>query len=315
MSIAFQGFAVNENLSEATNDGAILNNLGIAPIAEDLSLLFNNLRNVSTIVVLPENIQDSVIFIENSLAVFSNKTPVNLGNTTFYIKDSNGIDQFSLSTQSDLSDTVTSPQSGTYIRSDEVTAENISNLSIRRRVTSVDNVENTSDFQISIIDNSVSNYDFDLKAVLESVEGSTNFFKFRYSNSIKIDQSYLKSKILESNGVIIIEDPDGTNDSGVLDSNPGLFIYNPDTESGVRAFSSNENPWEAVGLDLEASTSSITVRNLNFSVDQISLLSKGSATLWESVTPSEPVNQTNFTHLLPVEINGETYYLCLNAEA
>ena len=42
---SFQGFDIKLNLSENTDDRDVLNNLGIAPIADDIALFTNNLRS------------------------------------------------------------------------------------------------------------------------------------------------------------------------------------------------------------------------------------------------------------------------------
>ena len=314
MAIAFQGFAIEENLSEAKNDRAILNNLGGAPLGDDISLLFNNTRNTSSIVVTELNIQGSTIKIPDSLAVFSNKNKVTVGTSTYYVRNSNGVDEFSLSTLSTLDDLVFEPPAGTYIRSDEITFENITNFSIVRRNPDVNRVD--ADTELGFLNTSSSNAllsSEDAKTILESTEANVDFYKYRLGASLKSDQNFLGNRVLTSTGSVIIKDPNNINSGGLSNSGPGLFIYNPDTGSGIRAFSSNSNPWTEVGVNLEADTTKVTIKNLNVDFDQITLLSKGSAVLAEDVT-SSPINSTNFTHKLPVKINGEIYYLCLKLE-
>ena len=314
MAQAQQGFALRENLSEATNDRAILNNLAGPPLADDINLLFNNTRNTSSLVVDESNIQGNEVVFENAFAVFSNKTKLTVNDSVFYVKNSNGIDRFSLSTQPDLSDDVTTLPIGTYVRSDEVTSENIQNFSRLRRNPDRDRVDEVT--QLGALRNDSTSAllgSSDVKSQLESSEFRVDVYSFRRDSSIKINENFLGSRLIEVNGSIIIKDPDNLNNVGLSDENPGLFIFNPDTGSGVRAFSSAENPWEEEGNDLVVSTELINIRNLNFRFNTITLNSKGSAVLSETV-PAALVDANNFTHTVPILVNGELYNLCLKLE-
>ena len=308
MAIAYQGFAIEENLSEAVNDRAILNNLGGSPIGDDISLLFNNSRNFSQLIVTVDNIQNGRIIFNGAAAVFSNKNKVQVNSETYYIKDSNGIDRFALSTNENLSDTVAQPPVGTYTRSDEITADNILNFSTIKRSTNVNAVEGDASLQIgSTQSNSFTAQP--IKTQIETIESNVDRFNFKSSQSIAINKDFLSSRTLESTGAVIIRDLDGANNSGLTNTNPGLFIYNPNTGSGIRAFSSSDNPWSLSGSDLIVSTSDVNIKTLNFKTTNIVLNSKNSAVLAADV--STAAVSTAFTHKVPVTINGETYFLCL----
>lgn len=315
MAIAFQGFSIKGNLSEAENDRDILNNLGISPIGDDISLLFNNQRNISSITVLSSQIQGNKIVIPDSLAVFSNKTKLTLGNTTYFVKDSNGIDTFSLSSNQLLSNTISSPLPGTYIRSDEVTLENISNFSIVRRNPDLNRVD--TDTQLGFLNNSSSSSllsSSNAKQLLESIEANLDFYKFRLQSGLSINKNFLTSRIFRSSGALVIKDLDGINNSSITNSSPGLFIYNPDTGTGIRAFSSSDNPWTAIGDTLEADASKITVKNLNFISNQISVVSKPNSFISQDIT-NTAIDSVNFTHKVPIKVNGEIYFLCMKLES
>jgi hypothetical protein len=316
MAIAFQGFAIQENLSESKNDRAILNNLGEAPIGDDLTLLFNNNKNKSSMTVTESNVLGSVVQLPSNLAVFSNKTKITVGESNFYIKDSNGIDQFSLSTTVELDDTVTNPPTGEYTRSDTITFENITNFSVLRRNTDTNSVDNETQLGFVRSEGTESFFsDRNSKQILEGAEANIDFYNYRRQLAIRRNQNFLGNRLLIVNGVVTISDIDGVNNTGISNASPGLFIYNPNTGTGIRAFSSSDNPWTANGTNLEALTSKITIKNLNFLTDKIRLISKNGAILSESVLPPLPINSTNFTHKVPVIVNGETFYLCIKLES
>lgn len=313
MAIAFQGFAIKENLSESENDRAVLNNIGGSPIGDDITLLFNNNRNTSELVITEADRQGFEIVIETSLAVFANKTKVQVNGLTYYVKNSNGINRFFLSADSDLISDVL-PPIGTYVRSDEITFSNIENFSRTRRNPDVNRVD--VDTQLGFLNNSSTSTLLSsntVKQQLESTERNIDFYNFRSNSSVKINKNFLSFRIAEIGGAVIIKDIDGLNDSGLTNTSPGLFIYNAETNSGIRAFSSADNPWSAVGSDLEVESNSITVKNLNFLSSSIIINSKNSAVLAEDIT-SANIDNTSFTHKVPITVNGEVFFLCLKLE-
>jgi hypothetical protein len=310
MAIAYQGFAIEENLFEATKDRDILNNLGGSPIGDDVSLLFNNSRNFSQLVVTIDNIQSGQIIFNGAPAVFSNKTKIQVDTTTYFIKDSNGIDRFSLSNDVGLISTVVSPPVGTYIRSDEITFDNISNFSRIKRNANVNSVEDNNTQLGGVTTNEPSIVP--IKTQLETFESNIDRYNFKSSQSIKINSDFLASRIMESNGAVIIQDPDGANNTGLTNNTPGLFIYNSNTGTGIRAFSSSDNPWSLSGSDLVVSTSDVNVKNLNFLFDTVVLTSKNSAVLSQTVSSTAVLS--SFTHKVPVTVNGESYFICLKLE-
>ena len=83
---------------------------------------------------------------------------------------------------------------------------------------------------------------------------------------------------------------------------PGVFINN------TRAFSSDNNPWEELGS--ADGTGTLSTDSLEVSVAELSLVN--SISIGGTSTNSETSsNVTDFTHKLPVVINGETYSLLL----
>jgi len=317
MAIAFQGFAIKNNLGEAESDRAILNNLGGSPIGDDIGLLFNNNRNTSSLTIAADNISDNLLTIPDAQVVFSNKTPITVGSSTFYIKNSNGQDSFRLSSSPDLSDTVANPPEGEYVRSDAVTFDNISNYSVVRRSSDVNRTD--ADTQLGFVTSSSRSVflgNSTVKQVIESLEKNIDFYNFRKSKSLNIERDFLGSKRLETSGVNIITDVDNVNNVGLTNSSPGLFIYNAETNSGVRAFSSSDNPWTYDAItdpdNLIVKTSAVTIGELKFSSTDIELLSK-STPLVETVASQTVIS--NFTHKIPITVNNELYFLCLKIES
>ena len=321
MTVAFQGFSIENNLLEAESDRTILNNLSGSPVGDDLSLLFNNNRNTSTLTITGSNIIDDTIIIPNAQAVFSNKTVVTVdtgdstvNNTIYYVKNSNGQDSFKLSTSPDLSIPVANPPTGVYTRSDAVTFANINNFSVIRRNPDVNRVD--TDTQLGDLRSSREIFlgSLTIRQSLESLERKLDLYNFKKSKSLKINSDFFSSNRIESTGVNIITDLGDINSGGLTDQSPGLFIYNAATNSGIRAFSGSDNPWSINLTNLIVDTSSISIKALIFNVSNLELVSKIlPTTLVESVS-SQSVS-SNFTHTVPVTINGETYYLCLKLES
>lgn len=316
MALSTQGFTIRNNLSEAFFDRTIFNNLAGSPQGSDITLLFNNKRNTSSLTVTSQNITGNNVAFTNTNAVFSNRTAIKVNTSTYYVKNSNGIDTFQLSSLPDLSNTV-APPTGTYIRSDEITLSNISNLSAKRRPALGNSDSNLSDFNIG---NTIYYlFERSQKALLLDTEANLGFYKFRSSKSLNKKANFLGEKPLTLNGLLIIKDPDGVNQlpSGLTNTSPGLFIYNSDTNSGIRAFSSSSNPWE----DPSPSTGYLETTALQFTAGKLTISNpaglviqpKGSVTLSTSTTTTS-ISTSTFTHKLPVTINGELYYLCLRRE-
>ena len=150
--------------------------------------------------------------------------------------------------------------------------------------------------------------------MLNQAELSVDFLKYRQRNGLTLTNNFFGNLALSVGGTIVIKDPDGTNNTGVQSSGPGLFIYNQQTGSTSRAFSGSENAWAASldGVNLQVSAPAISIGKLTFNTTDINLRS----TIASIITPiqSTDVFPSLFTHSIPVTINGETYYLCLSLE-
>jgi hypothetical protein len=313
---AFQGFDIKLNLEENSDDRDALNNLGTAPIADDITLFLNNLRNTSELVVSSTDIQGSFISFNPEVQgfVFTNSTNITVDSTEFFVGDSNGINEFRLYTDQDLTDLVTTPPVGVYERTDAVTSADISNLVTPRSLV----VENIALSQVRGADDSTTQnanifasyiqiYGGSIASRINSIDQGLDLFSLRKQKSINTLTDFESTNGLSLSGNILVSDPDGVNNTSVSSaSGPGIFILDPATNNATRIFSSNENVWTEDGADLVAASEEIVVGNFVFN-DAVRLLQKGGTP--EIVTEQDLA--TEFTHFATVIVNGEEYSLCL----
>lgn len=313
---AFQGFDVQLNLGENTDDRDALNNLGIAPIADDITLFLNNLRNVSELEVTSNEIQGSFIRFNPQVQgfVYTNSTRITVGSAEFFVGDSNGLNEFRLYTDEALTNLVSNPPVGTYTRSDAVSFDDINNLVTPRDLV----VENIALSQVIGADSGgVQNADIfasymrifggDISGRIDSIDQGLDLFSLRKEKSVNSLVDFESTNGLSLSGNILVSDPDGENNTSVSsDSGPGIFILDPATNDATRIFSSNENVWSEDGNDLVAASEEIVVGNFIFD-DGVRLLRKGGTP--EIITEQDLA--TEFTHFMSVTVNGEEYALCL----
>lgn len=298
-----QGFIKNFNLRETENDALVLNVLGGAGISDDISIIQNNLRNISTISY--NSISSGFFFFgDNSSFTFTNNDivtvskDVNVGITTlfanqeYYVCNSDTRTKFKLSTRPSTSNlgistiTVTSVSSTdfNFIRKDYVTIDNVVNF-LKPEILDLD----FTFFE----GNSVVNA-FDL------TQNRHEISKFGISTKYSGISDLISNKQISIEGSVSINDPAKFNisSSRLTDTkSPGIYV------SGVRAFSSSNNPWTKVGTALSTSSQEVSVAELNFANE---IVISGISTVLDT-----NVSVNDFTHTIPVSINGETYYLLL----
>jgi hypothetical protein len=320
---AFQGFAIKNKLAESSNDRQIISNLAGNPLGDDITLFFNNKRNKSSITVELSNIVGNYIRFDEglTLATFSNKTKLTVNNDVYYVRDSNGINEFRLSTTEDLEQLVAVPPVGVYTRSDEITLENISNFSKIRRSSDVNAVQ--TETLTGFLNQSQSILgDTTPTELLEATEANLDFYRFRNTKAITKLNNFLSPNPTAINGYVRVQDVDNLNSTGLDNTKPGVFIYNPSTGGGIRAFSSNENPWSQSESYLESSTNKINIGTLRsatwvtgttYTARSFGITLKNSS-IAPTVTETTIISNNNFTHKVPVIINNETYYLCLQKD-
>ncbi len=299
-----QGFLKNLNLEETPNETIAIDNLAGAGTANDLRIIQNNLRNISTV---SYNILSNGFFsYPNNEFVFTNddivgvNKNVNVGatnlitGTEYFVCNSNGETQFKLSTTSStlgINTIVVSSVSPTdfyFIRKDFVTEENIVNYI-------QPDIQDTEGFSylggVSINDT--------VKGISVNNETTKYFIEKKY----RIDEDKTIPKDIKFEGTVIITDPVAlnVNSTGLSNSkSPGVFI------GDTRAFSSDNNPWSEVSSSLQTSSTEVSVGELNFDNESGKIIIEG-------ITPDTVTSAlaTTYTHKLPVVINGETYYILL----
>ena len=300
-----QGYRKDLNLDETTVDTQALNNLAGAGIAADLRIIQNNLRNTSSL-AYSSNSNGFFIFPESVEAIFTNDdvvsvgTTVSIGSTTlqpsidYYICNSNGETQFKISTTSSTSavgvSTISisgtpSPVDFDIIRKNPVHKENLRNYIAPEIQDAVGDFSWPGDI----------NGSFDNTAL--NIDTAKYFIDKKYQNL----SDTITDREIKYEGTVTSADPANLNTglSGLADAkSPGVFI------GDTRAFSSNDQPWTETGSSLQTSSSEVSVGDLTFLGD-IKI---------EGISPvnhASPVDVANWTHKLPVTIDGVTYYILL----
>lgn len=296
-----QGFRKDLNLSETTNDTAAINNIAGAGIADDLRIIQNNLRNIST---LSCNVISNGFFsFPNNQFVFTDDDVVGVNptitiggitlttGTEYFICNSNGETQFKLSTTPSILgiNTITPNNvtgiTVTFIRKDPVTQDNIVNF-IQPQIQDTEN--------FSYLGGATLNDTF------RSVSSQNETSKFFISKKYRTDEDRITDRNLNYEGTISINDPVNLNENSTGLSNaksPGVYI------GDTRAFSSDNNPWSEISSSILTDSTEVSIGELNFANN---IIIEGI-----TATSATSVLATTFTHKLPVIINGETYYLLL----
>lgn len=309
-----QGFRKDLNLEEVVNDTVAINNLAGAGIADDLRVIQNNLRNISTLSC--NTVTNGFFSFPNNEFVFTNDDVVKVNptvviggitltaDTEYFICNSNGETQFKISSNPStlgINTIIPSNVSETgltinFLRKDEVTQSNIINFIKPEIQNGGDETggggagENNFDY----LESRSINDTFDI------VSNTNQTSEFFIGQKYREDEDRTTVKDLNFEGTIVISDPVSlnVNSTGLSNSkSPGVYI------GETRAFSSDSNPWSEVGSALLTDSTEVSVGELNFA-DNITI---------EGITPTSATSvlATTFTHKLPVIINGETYYLLL----
>lgn len=304
MVIQNQGFRKDLNLQENTNDTTTLNNLAGAGIANDLRIIQNNLRNISTVAYNSLSngffyfgASNQFIFTNDDVVGVSKTITVGSGTTLFYGSDyyvcnSNGINQFKLSSTPESVGVNT-------INVNSISAGDINFYFIRKDPVHQSNLINF--IKPDIQDTQNFSYAGASIGVFDSVQANNDTANYLINRKYRTNQdTTTTTDDLRYEGSVVINDPAKLNVDTTGLSNaksPGIFIGN------TRAFSSDNNPWTQVGTALSTMSNSVSVGELYFANDiRISGFGTEVAT---QVAPS------SFTHKIPVVVNGETYYLLL----
>lgn len=318
MSSSLRGFSKNNNLIENKNDRLSIANLvsNLDGISDDIDLFANNLNNESRLLILVAEVANNKITLDNNTlekirlrsSVFTNGDQVELydlednkiNSVPLYIKNSNGLDTFSLSTDASLEATYQfTPTSDFYVvRKNSVFVENLNFLGLSTDFFNNNNVLTTQTLTEPVNDISES---------VLSINELLGTAKFLKKNKIESNQNSITEEVLSTEGNIVIS---GT----VVDSlsPPGVYVIDSnssvDNISKLRSYSSNINPWSDNGSALETNASSINVGKL--------LLKNGMLIDFNNPGSVQTISgnvDDDFTHKTKILINGVVYYLCLGA--
>ncbi len=233
-----QGFRRDINLQENTNDTTTLNNLGGAGIANDLRIIQNNLRNISTVSYnsLSNNYfffgeTNEFVFTNDDIVGVSTNVVVGVGlslvkGVNYYVCDSNAKNQFKLSTTPSISGintvnvTSVSTSNFYFIRNDSVSQQNLINIIAPR-------IQDINDFSYI----GISPLLFDSIQLTQDTASFLIDKKYKSNEDVSTTADDLKYE-----GTIIINDPVALNSNsiGIASSkSPGIFI------GTTRAFSSD----------------------------------------------------------------------------
>jgi len=318
-----QGYVQEINLVETTDDRQALNNIGEAPIADDIALFVNNKRNEA---VLPVRLNEydavsGVITINNQTneesnqraAVFTNKDQVSLRaadgtliQQNLFIKNSNAVDTFGLSQDENLSSdfVFSADQDFEVIRNDEVKFENLQRLSVERSGVAV-TVPGEETESSSALDD-IDNFNDEFQTIFNVLDIS----RFQAQSKYVSNEDVATADFLRVEGGVIIRDPSDTiTQEGIVPSSPGLYLSDPTSDVNdidtIRAFSSSSNPWTD---DFQGTLSTDSVE-----VTAGNLILSGGIKLngVQTVTQTGTVDNSSFTHKVLVQIDGIDYFLCL----
>jgi hypothetical protein len=318
----FQGFSIKLNLQENVDDRDVLNNLGGAPIADDIVLFLNNLRNKSELIVTAEQIDGSfIVFDANTTPfVYTNGTQIFVDRDQYFIGDSNAENRFRLYADSELTELIPNPPTGTYVRSEAVTFSDILNLvpfrdvvvedaSLSGIVQETDSATRIGSIYNSIVElyNTLEGSQRDIADYISLIDTGIDLFDQKKQTSITGVSDFDTRDNVILSGSITTNDPDDINVGAVsTTSGPGIFILDPSTNQGTRVFSSSENVWSEVGDTLVAETREAVVGNFVFD-EGVRILQKGNT----EIVTEESGTVTSFSHFIKILADGEEYYLCL----
>lgn len=301
-----QGFRKDLNLQETIVDSVAINNLGGAGIADDLGIIQNNLRNISTLSCgivtngffsFPNNqfvfTDDDIVGVSTNVAIGATTLTVD---TEYFVCNSNGETQFKLSLTPSILGINTIIPSNVNVTGITINFE-------RKDAVIRDNILNYIQPQIQDTE-SFSYLEGNINDTIKTVSSQNETARFFITQKYRADEDRNTDKNLNYEGTISISDPVSlnVNSTGLSSAkSPGVYI------GDTRAFSSDNNPWSEVGIPTSAlftNATEVATAELNFA-DNITI--QGITT-----TSATSVLATTFTHKLPVVINGETYYLLLS---
>ena len=149
-----------------------------------------------------------------------------------------------------------------------------------------------------------------INSTLISTQSNNENAEFLINKKYKGTDSTTTNKDIKVEGTILVNDPVpyNQNPSAVSDNLNGVFI------GDTRAFSTDNNPWTEETSSVKTQSQEVTIGELNF---------QGTGASGQETIDIDGITVTNltgtlpqaseFTHKMPIKINGETYYILLKS--
>ena len=152
--------------------------------------------------------------------------------------------------------------------------------------------------------------DNSINGTLTSTQSNNENAEFTITQKYKGTDSTTSNKDIKTEGSILVHDPKpyNTTPEAVANNLNGVFI------GDTRAFSTDNNPWTEETSSVKTQSEEVTIGELNFQGTGAS----GQETIdIDGITVTNltgtPPGASNFTHKMPILINGETYFILLKS--
>jgi|SaaInlLV_10m_DNA_1039704.scaffolds.fasta_scaffold22549_2 hypothetical protein len=340
-SSSVQGFVKSANLKENELDRNAINNLGEAPIADDISLFINNTKNESVLNVFEseyDRITGRITIINSTIelsasraSVYTNGDKVRLEKLdgtvvrdNLYIRNSDGETSFEFATDDTLNNqfTLSLREDFNVFRYDTVSLENMNFLGVAESTASFSSGLATGDSDINSGDGSATaveeenTYNSRFGGIYEYLDVAKYLAKKKFVE----DEDVATDDKFDTEGTFTIEDPSDTIlDVGITNDTPGIFITDPNSSvlniQRIRAFSDTSNPWEETGSATNSLGTSTGFLQTGAISAQAGVLKLNTGIKVDGITPqasSGNISATYFSHKIKVNLNGVDYFLCIN---
>ena len=149
-----------------------------------------------------------------------------------------------------------------------------------------------------------------INGTLISTQSNNEDAEFLITKKYKGTDDTTTNKDIKVEGTILVNDsvPYNTTPAAVADNLNGVFI------GDTRAFSTDNNPWTEETSSVKTQSEEVTIGELNF---------QGTGASGQETIDIDGITVTNltgtlpqaseFTHKMPIKINGETYYILLKS--
>ena len=169
-----------------------------------------------------------------------------------------------------------------------------------------------------------------INGAVDTIQARVEVSELSMSEKYRGDQDTNTSDSIKFEGSVVINDPRNYNSDSPNILNPNNVLENIRKSPGiyigdVRAFSSDNNPWDKVGTALTTSAEEVSIGELSFLdgtnsivIDGLASRDKDTLVIADDISDVNPTEvATSFTHKIPIKVldangNEETYSLLLS---